>query len=70
MAPAGTPKEIVDKLNTEINAILKTEDMRARMAKMAAVAGSGNAEEFRKFVLAEIDRYGEIVRLSGAQKID
>jgi tripartite-type tricarboxylate transporter receptor subunit TctC len=70
MAPAGTPKEIVDKLNAEINAILKTDEMRARMAKMAAVAGSGTAEDFKKFVLAEIDRYGEIVRLSGAQKID
>jgi tripartite-type tricarboxylate transporter receptor subunit TctC len=70
MAPAGTPKEIVDKLNTEINSILQTEDMRTRMTKMAAVGGSGTAEDFKKFVLAEIDRYGEVVRLSGAQKVD
>jgi tripartite-type tricarboxylate transporter receptor subunit TctC len=70
MAPANTPKEIVDRLNTEINAILKTDDMKGRMAKLAAVAGTGSAEDFKRFVLAEIDRYGEIVRLSGAKKVD
>ena len=42
-APAGTPKEIVTRLNAEINAILKTDDMRARLAKLAAEPGSGNA---------------------------
>jgi tripartite-type tricarboxylate transporter receptor subunit TctC len=70
MAPAGTPREIVDRLNAEINAILKTEETKGRVAKMAAVPGSGSAEDFKKFVLAEIDRYAEVVRLSGAQKID
>jgi tripartite-type tricarboxylate transporter receptor subunit TctC len=44
--------------------------MKARMAKLAAVAGSGSAEDFKAFVLREIDRYGEIVKLSGAEKVD
>jgi tripartite-type tricarboxylate transporter receptor subunit TctC len=70
MAPAGTPKEIVDRLNKEINAILQTPEMRKRMADLSADAGSGSAEEFEKFVVGEIKRYAEIVRLSGAQKID
>ncbi len=70
MAPAKTPKEIVDRLNREIVAILKTDDMKSRLAKLAADPGTESPEEFRKFVLAEIDRYGEIVRLSGADKVD
>ena len=70
MAPANTPKEIVDRLNTEINAILRTDEVQARLTKLAAEAGKGSAEEFGKFVQAEIARYGEVVRLSGAKKID
>jgi tripartite-type tricarboxylate transporter receptor subunit TctC len=70
MAPAGTPKAIVDRLNKEIVEILKTEDMRSRLAKLAADPGTESPEEFKKFVLGEIDRYGEIVKLSGADKVD
>lgn len=70
MAPAGTPKAIVDRLNREINAILQADDIRARLTKMAAVPGTGTPEDFGKFVAAELERYGEIVKLSGAKKVD
>ena len=70
MAPAKTPKEIVDRLNKEIMAILETDEMKARLAKLAAEPGTGTPEEFKKYVLGEIDRYGEIVKLSGADKVD
>jgi tripartite-type tricarboxylate transporter receptor subunit TctC len=70
MAPAKTPKEIVDRLNKEIVAILKTDDVRARLAKLAADPGKESPEEFKKFVVGEIERYGEIVKLSGADKVD
>jgi tripartite-type tricarboxylate transporter receptor subunit TctC len=70
MAPAGTPKEIVNRLNKEIVEILKTDDMRARLAKLAADPGTESPEEFKKFVIGEIERYGEIVKLSGANKVD
>ena len=70
MAPAGTPKAIVDRLNREINAILQTDDIRARLTKLAAVPGTGTPEDFGKFVAAELERYGEIVKISGAKKVD
>ncbi|MDP2295052.1 MAG: tripartite tricarboxylate transporter substrate binding protein [Pseudolabrys sp.] len=70
MAPAGTPKEIVDRLNKEIVAILATPEMKARLAKLAAAPGTESPEDFKKFVIGEIDRYGEIVKLSGADKVD
>ncbi len=69
-APAGTPKEIVAKLNAEINAILKTDDVRARLAKLAAEPGTGTPEEFGQFMESEMKRYGEIVRISGAKAVE
>ena len=70
MAPANTPKAIVDRLNKEIVAILATDEMKARLAKLAADPGTETPEEFKKYVLDEIKRYGEIVKLSGADKVD
>jgi tripartite-type tricarboxylate transporter receptor subunit TctC len=70
MAPAKTPKAIVDRLNAEINAVLLTDDLKGRMAKLAAVPGKGSAADFKAFTERELVRYGEIVRLSGAKKVD
>jgi tripartite-type tricarboxylate transporter receptor subunit TctC len=70
MAPAGTPKEIVNLLNKEINAILQSPEMQERVAKFAAQTNSLSPDEFAKFVKDEIDRYGVIVKLSGAKKVD
>jgi tripartite-type tricarboxylate transporter receptor subunit TctC len=67
MAPAGTPKEIVGRLNAEINTILKTADFKRRMVEFGAEIGGGTTEEFGQFVESEIKRYAEIVRLSGAK---
>jgi len=70
MAPAGTPKAIVDKLNREINAVLQSPDLQARIAKNAAQTYNWSPEEYKKFVLGEIDRYREVVRQSGAKQVD
>jgi tripartite-type tricarboxylate transporter receptor subunit TctC len=69
LAPAGTPKEIVERLNAEINAILKSDDMRARLTKLAAEPGTGSPEDFRRFMESELKRYGDIVRISGAKAV-
>jgi tripartite-type tricarboxylate transporter receptor subunit TctC len=68
-APAGTPKEIVDRLNAEINAILKSDETRARLSKLAAEPGSGSPEDFGRFMESELKRYGEIVKISGAKAV-
>jgi tripartite-type tricarboxylate transporter receptor subunit TctC len=70
MGPAGMPKDIVDRLNKEINAILQTDDMKSRLAKLAADPGKGTPEEYKAYVMSEMKRYGEIVKLSGADKVD
>ncbi|MDQ2083159.1 tripartite tricarboxylate transporter substrate binding protein [Xanthobacteraceae bacterium Astr-EGSB] len=70
MGPPGMPKDVTDRLNKEINAILQTSDMKSRLAKLAADPGKGTPEEFKAYVMSEMKRYGEIVKLSGADKVD
>ena len=70
LAPAGTPKAIVDRLNKEINAILQTPDIQARLLKNAAQTYNWSPQEFTNFAKGELERYKEVVRLSGAKQVD
>ena len=65
MAPAGTPREIVERLNREVNSILQTPEMGKRMLEFGAESGSGSADAFTQFIASEIARYAEIVKLAG-----
>lgn len=67
MAPKGTPRAIIDRINAEANAVLASEEVRRQILSFGAEAGGGTPEEFGKFVAAELERYAEIVRLSGAK---
>jgi tripartite-type tricarboxylate transporter receptor subunit TctC len=67
MAPAGTPREIVDKVNAEANAMLRTPEMRKRLAEFGGEPGGGTPEEFGQFIAAETVRYADVVKLSGAK---
>lgn len=69
-APAGTPKEIVARLNAEINAILRTDEVKSRLTKMAAEPGALSPGEFEQFMQTELKRYGEIVKASGARAVE
>ena len=67
MAPAGTSRPIVERLNAEVNQVLQSEEMRKRMAEFGAEIGGGTPEDFARFIESEISRYESIVRLSGAK---
>jgi tripartite-type tricarboxylate transporter receptor subunit TctC len=67
MAPAKTPKEIITRLNKEINQVLQTEEVRNRIVKMGGVITIAPPEDFGNFANSELERYGEIVRRSGAR---
>lgn len=66
-APAGTPRPIIDKLNAEANAVLKSPEFRSRMQAMGAEIGGGTPEDYGRFMASETRRYAEIVRISGAK---
>jgi tripartite-type tricarboxylate transporter receptor subunit TctC len=67
VGPAGTPREIVDRVNRETNAVLQTPEMKKRMLDYAAIIGGGTPEEFEAFMGAELKRFADVVRASGAK---
>ena len=66
-APAGTPNEIVNRLHTEIVRVLRTHDMKERLAILGAEPVGNRPEEFAAFVKAEIPKYAQVIRASGAR---
>ncbi len=67
MAPTGTPKAIVEKLNVEITRIANAPEMKAAWAKQGAVAMSMTPEEFGRFMREDIEKWARIVKISGAR---
>jgi tripartite-type tricarboxylate transporter receptor subunit TctC len=67
MAPAGTPKPIVDRLNAEIRRALDSPEMRAAWSKQGALAMSMSPEEFARFIREDIEKWARIVKISGAK---
>ena len=66
-APAGTPAEIVDKLNKEINAGLADPKMKARFAELGASTMITTPAEFVTYIAEETDKWAKAVKFSGAK---
>jgi tripartite-type tricarboxylate transporter receptor subunit TctC len=67
VAPAPTPKAIVDKLHAELKAVMAMPETRDQIAKIGLVpADTGSPEELQRFVEAEIVRWAKVVERSGA----
>jgi tripartite-type tricarboxylate transporter receptor subunit TctC len=69
MAPANTPKPIVDKLNGEINKMLARADIKEMWEKQGAEPIAMSPAEFDKYLRADIEKWAHVVKVSGA-KID
>ena len=67
MAPAGTPKPIIDRLNAEITRATAAAELKEAWAKQGAVAMSMSPEEFARFMRDDIEKWSRIVRISGAK---
>jgi tripartite-type tricarboxylate transporter receptor subunit TctC len=66
-APRNTPAEIVDKLNTEVNAALADPKMKARLAEWGATALPGSPADFGKLIAEETEKWGKVVKFAGVQ---
>jgi len=64
-APAGTPPDIVRRLNAELVAILKDPEILARFKQLATDPVGNSPEEFAAFVRAELDKYARIIKAAG-----
>jgi tripartite-type tricarboxylate transporter receptor subunit TctC len=69
LGPANLPKDMVAKLNADINKALKDPDLQKKMAAQGADVLGGTPEQFAKLIRDDIARWGPIVKESGA-KID
>jgi tripartite-type tricarboxylate transporter receptor subunit TctC len=67
-APKNTPTEIIDKLNTQINASLGDPQIRARLAELGTTPLLFTPPEFGAFVEAETEKWAQVVRFSGAKQ--
>jgi tripartite-type tricarboxylate transporter receptor subunit TctC len=66
IAPAQTPRDILDKLNSEINTIVAMDDVAARLTDLGMnPVGKGSVDELQRFLKSEIVRWGEVVQTAG-----
>jgi len=68
-APAGTPPEIVSRLQQETAKALATPDMKARMAGMGAIPSGMSTADFTRFIAAETAKWAKVVKAANA-KVD
>jgi tripartite-type tricarboxylate transporter receptor subunit TctC len=61
-APKGTPPEVVNILNREINAAVADPKLQARFADLGALTFTGSPEDFSKFLAQENDKWGRVIR--------
>jgi len=65
LAPAKTPRAIVDKLNQELNAVLSMPEIVERLAKLGIVATPGTPEQFGEQMKNDLAKYGPVVKAAG-----
>jgi tripartite-type tricarboxylate transporter receptor subunit TctC len=64
-APAGTPAEIVRRLNSELVTILRDPDVLARFKQLSTEPVGNSPEEFAAFVRAELEKYARVIKAAG-----
>jgi tripartite-type tricarboxylate transporter receptor subunit TctC len=64
--PKGTPREVIDKVNAEVNRALADPKMRERLAELGGRPIPGSADDFGKVIAAETEKWAKVVKASGA----
>ncbi len=62
LAPAGTPASTVSRLNAELNAVLRVDEMRERLLKLGFESGGGTPDQFAAYLRAEMEKWTKVVR--------
>ena len=68
MAPAKTPKEILTRLNADVDKAIRSPDVKERFINDGLEPMGGSAESFAKFIRAEIDKYAKVIKAVGIQR--
>lgn len=64
-APAGTPPAVIDKINADVNAVLKDPAIQTALEKQGLIPGGGSAAEFTAFIASEASKWGGIIKKVG-----
>ena len=67
MAPTGTPKPVIDRLNAEIGRVVAKPEIREAWVKQGAVPMTMTPDEFDRYLRADIDKWAEVVKTTGAK---
>lgn len=67
LVPAGTPRDIIDRLNREIDAALKQPDVKTRLNNAGLEVAGGTPEAFKALMASEAKKWSEIIRKTGAK---
>jgi tripartite-type tricarboxylate transporter receptor subunit TctC len=67
MAPRDTPKEVIARLNKEVNAVLASAEVKKRLADAGIETVGGTPEELARWLQAETKKWSEIIRATGAR---
>ncbi len=65
VAPLGTPKEITDKLSSEIAAVMRMPEIRQKFAELGAEAGGMSGNDLSQFILREYEKWGKVTVAAG-----
>jgi tripartite-type tricarboxylate transporter receptor subunit TctC len=69
LAPAGTPKNIIDRYNKEIVKILHMPEVRDKLKEMEFEVVASSPDEFKSWIQSEIPRWGKVIKETGT-KVD
>jgi tripartite-type tricarboxylate transporter receptor subunit TctC len=67
LAPAGTPKEVVAKLNAEVNKALAAPEVREKLAAAGIEPAGGTPQQFNDFIQSEMARWAKVAKSAGIQ---
>ena len=65
VAPAGTPREIVEKLNAEIVRVLGLADVKEKLSSIGLEPGGGTPAQFQSYIRAETEKWTRVIKASG-----
>ncbi|MEA3158267.1 MAG: hypothetical protein QOK44_5856 [Betaproteobacteria bacterium] len=67
LAPAGTPREIVNFLSAQMQAAVRKQDLRERFLQLGIDPAGTSADEFAKFLKQEVDKWGKVIRAANVK---
>jgi tripartite-type tricarboxylate transporter receptor subunit TctC len=67
MAPTGTPRPVIDRLNAEITKVTSRADVKKIWGEQGAVPMTMTVAEYEKYLNADIAKWAKVVKISGAR---